>query len=76
MATTGSGPSATLRKIKAAYTENLHEKLKDKDLEEILTMYELPEDAFTAPEVTKLEPDKWKNVGMSVVDAVLCLRDA
>jgi hypothetical protein len=36
---------------------------------------DIPEKAFTPGEVEKLDPEGWKNVGMSIIDAFLVLKD-
>jgi len=39
-------------------------------------MLTLPTDAFECQELRELNPEGWRNVGMSIVDAVVLLKES
>lgn len=49
---------------------------KDKELDTIAEMLTLPTDAFQCKELREMNPEGWRNVGMSIVDAVVLLKES
>lgn len=54
--------------------KNLDED-KEKEIQDIKELLELPKEAFTPGDLDLLEPEEWKNVGMSIIQAVRILKD-
>ena len=61
---------------KRVVTTGLSQADKDKELDTITDMLTLPKDAFNCQDLKELDPEGWRNVGISIVDAVVILKES